>query len=348
MGLQILALACLIGAIALGFIRKTNVGFVCLGLALILGTIGGMSSGDIYKGFPYKLFATLLGTMLFFSLLQENGTLNQVSHAMTRLCGKKTFLVPVIIYLISFLLSAAGPGAISVQTVMVLFAVPLGVHMGVNPVLMGIMAVLGAVGGTASPIALTGIIVSDLMAEMDMSIQPSQVFLGVSVANFLCAAAMYLVFRGWKPCEKKGAAADESQRIQFTANQKISLAAMLVMVVSVVGFSQDIGLVCFTLSLVLILLRAGDEKKAMKMIPWSTLILICGVSVLMNITQILGGIELLSDILASFMTRRTERSRQSRSSPPCRRTSSGTAGPAPSTFHRTVGHSIYPTENLTA
>lgn len=65
MALQVLALVCLVGAIVLGFVRKMNVGIVCLGLALVLGTAGGMSSADIYKGFPYKLFATLLGTMLF-------------------------------------------------------------------------------------------------------------------------------------------------------------------------------------------------------------------------------------------------------------------------------------------
>lgn len=41
MGLQVLALACLVGAIILGFVRKMNVGIVCFGLALILGTIGG-------------------------------------------------------------------------------------------------------------------------------------------------------------------------------------------------------------------------------------------------------------------------------------------------------------------
>ena len=63
MGLQVLALACLVGAIILGFVRKMNVGIVCFGLALILGTIGGMASGKIYGGFPYKLFSTLLGKM---------------------------------------------------------------------------------------------------------------------------------------------------------------------------------------------------------------------------------------------------------------------------------------------
>ena len=53
MGLQVVALGCLIGAIVLGFVKKTNVGLVCFGLALILGKIGGIGASDIYKGFPF-------------------------------------------------------------------------------------------------------------------------------------------------------------------------------------------------------------------------------------------------------------------------------------------------------
>ena len=53
MGMQILALACLIGAIVLGFARKVNVGIVCLGLALILGKIGGIQN---YSGHPYEFY----------------------------------------------------------------------------------------------------------------------------------------------------------------------------------------------------------------------------------------------------------------------------------------------------
>ena len=47
MGLQVVALGCLIGAIVLGFVKKTNVGLVCFGLALILGKIGGIGASDI-------------------------------------------------------------------------------------------------------------------------------------------------------------------------------------------------------------------------------------------------------------------------------------------------------------
>lgn len=303
MGLQVVALLFLIGAIVLGFAKKMNVGVVCLGLALILGKLGGMGAGDIYKGFPYKLFATLLGTMLFFSLLQQNGTLEKISKRLISICGKNTFLVPIIVYVVSFVLSAAGPGAISVQSVTVIFAVSLAVQMKVSPVLMGVMAILGAVGGTASPIALTGIIVGDLLTEMGIEGLGTPIFIGVSVSNLICAIAVYVVLGGYKFRAAKAGSKQEKET--FDRSQMISLIALLVMVVFVVGFSYDVGLICFTLSLVLMLTKAANEKAALKMIPWSVLILIAGVNVLMNITQKLGGIDLLASILASFMSTRT-------------------------------------------
>ena len=287
----------------LGFAKKMNVGVVCLGLALILGKLGGMGAGDIYKGFPYKLFATLLGTMLFFSLLQQNGTLEKISKRLISICGKNTFLVPIIVYVVSFVLSAAGPGAISVQSVTVIFAVSLAVQMKVSPVLMGVMAILGAVGGTASPIALTGIIVGDLLTEMGIEGLGTPIFIGVSVSNLICAIAVYVALGGYK--FRAAEAGSKQEKEAFDRSQMISLIALLVMVVLVVGFSYDVGLICFTLSLVLMLTKAANEKAALKMIPWSVLILIAGVNVLMNITQKLGGIDLLASILASFMSTRT-------------------------------------------
>ena len=110
----------------------------------------------------------------------------------------------------------------------------------------------------------------------------------------------YKIRRAAGPVGEKGGAGSGLDK-----KQSVSLAALLVMVVLVVGFSYDVGLVCLTLSLILMLLGAADEKKAIKMIPWNVLILISGVNVLMNITQKMGGIDLLSDILASFMSART-------------------------------------------
>ncbi len=303
MSMSFIALLFLVGAIVVGFVKKINVGFISLGLALILGKLGNMPAKKIYAGFPGSLFLTLLGTMFFFGLLQENGTLDKASKKLTRLCGTKVFLVPWVVYIVSYILSAIGPGAISVQTVMVLFAVPLAFHLGASPILMGIMAILGAVGGTASPVALTGIIVGNLLGQMNIAMPGRDIFMGVTAANFICAVVIYIVFKGWTLRGKE--TVEEEKPEPFNGLQKLSVLLIIAMFVFVVGFSQDVGFVCFTLSLILLLTGKVDAKKAVKNLPWNTLILICGICVLMNEVKQLKGIDLLAKGLASFMSQGT-------------------------------------------
>ena len=112
--LQSIALFFLVMAIVLGFVRKINVGIVSLGMALVLALIGGVKISVLFTGFPTKLFLTLLGTMFFFCLLQENHTLELLSKKIVSALANRQYLVPVIVYLVSYVLSAVGPGAISV------------------------------------------------------------------------------------------------------------------------------------------------------------------------------------------------------------------------------------------
>lgn len=52
----------------------------------------------------------------------------------------------------------------------------------------------------------------------------------------------------------------------------------------------------------MILLGIGDEKTAFKSVPWSTLIMVCGVGVLMNLVIATGGINLLAQAISKAMT----------------------------------------------
>ena len=61
------------------------------------------------------------------------------------------------------------------------------------------------------------------------------------------------------------------------------IIAIIVMVICCIGFKLDTGLFAFAAAAVLILLGAVDEKKAIKGIPWGTLVFICGVGVLINV-----------------------------------------------------------------
>ena len=124
------------------------------------------------------------------------------------------------------------------------------------------------------------------------------VFLGVSLANFICAVVLYIFLKGYKI---KIDVKTSDENLIFNKEQKISILSLLLLIITVVGFQYDVGLVSFLLALILILLKVGNEKTAIKKIPWGVLILILGVSVLMSVTKAMGGIDLLADILASMM-----------------------------------------------
>ena len=294
--MQTISLLVLIVAIAIGFWKNINVGIVSLALGFILTAAMGISVKVLVAGFPTKLFLTLLGTMYFFALLQDNQTLELLSRKIISLFKTRPFLMPVVIYVVSYVMSAAGPGAISVQSVMVIFAVSLAVQMKANPILM-------AVGGTASPIALTGIIVKDLTASLHVPGIAVPVFYGVTAANVFIAAIFYVVLGGYRMTldanlQNVGGGA-------FTREQKICLAGLAALVVMVVIFRMDVGFVSFFLAFLLMLVGAAGKKRPVKLVPWNVLILICGISVLMSVIKKAGGIKLLADLLASLMTEGT-------------------------------------------
>lgn len=127
------------------------------------------------------------------------------------------------------------------------------------------------------------------------------VFLGVTASNVICAVLLYLFFKGYK-LKPTG----QMENLEaFNREQKICIVALAALVIAVVGFQYDVGLVAFTLSVVLLLLGVVNEKAALKLVPWSVLLLICGVSILMGVTKVMGGIDLLSDLLSKLMNRIT-------------------------------------------
>ncbi|MBU2703990.1 di/tricarboxylate transporter [Sporomusaceae bacterium BoRhaA] len=297
--MELIALLFLIGAIAFGIVRNINVGLVSIGLSIVLAMIGHIDVKTVFAGFPTQLFVTLLGTMFLFSQLQNNQTLKVFSNKIVSLVGDRIFLIPIVVYLFSYVLSAAGPGALSVLPIAVILAVSLAIQMEISPIMMGTLGALGAVGGTLSPIAMTGIIVQGLLSAQNIPGMQTQLFFCGGLINFSCAVLVYFYFKGYKL--KPNIHVSVGENPDFNIQQKLSLVALLVLVVSVIGFKMDVGLVSFTIALVLIALKAADEQAAIKLVPWSVLIMVCGVNVLMNVTQKLGGIKLLANILASFM-----------------------------------------------
>ena len=76
---------------------------------------------------------------------------------------------------------------------------------------------------------------------------------------------------------------------------------LALLIILVIGFKLDVGLVAFALSIIMLATRAGNEKAGIARIPWGVIIMVCGVNVLMTLTQKLGGVKLLASALSTFM-----------------------------------------------
>lgn len=302
MSIAVLSLLFLVIVVALGYIKDLNVGVLAIIASFVLVLIGGLDMDMVLDGFPSSLFLNLLGTMYLFALLQENGTLSLLSKKLVSIVGKRTYLTPIVVYVISYIISAVGPGAISAQAIMIPFSVLLSVQMGIKPYMMSSMAILGTVAGTTSPVALTGIIVGGIIEDMTfpgVENTLSAMMLDVTIMNAFCAIVIYILFKGYKLKPSETAIAEENQK--FNRDQILCLVGMLVLVLCVLFLGFNVGIVGFCVAVVLSLLNAVDISIGFKRVPWGVLILVGGMSILMDITFDVGGIELLTTLLQSFM-----------------------------------------------
>ena len=269
------SLAALGLAIFLGFVKKMNTGLLCTALALLVGRLAGISDDEIIRGFNYSLFLMLLGVTYLFGLAEINGTLALLSKKIVALSGRRTYLVPIVMYLFATILSALGPGTIPTAAIMMVFGMTLAKEMNINPAMLAAIIFLGAAGGGMSPLAATGIIGLNLCGEFGLTGIEEPLLMNGVLSSTVYAVLIYFAFGGY--------------RLQSD-------------IVLVLFFHINVGLASFGVAAILSFLNVSDETAALRRIPWGTLLLICGVGVLMNVIILTGGIDLLSDALASIMS----------------------------------------------
>ncbi len=301
--MALLSLVFLFIAIILGFFRKMNTGLLSIAFALVLGRMAGIADEEIIKGFNASLFLMLLGVTYLFSLAQLNGTLDLLAQKIIALAGKRTYLIPVIIYVFSTILAAIGPGTVPTMAIMMVFSMALAAEMQISPVLLATLTALGATGGGVSPLAATGIIGINLCAEFGLTGIEREFLLNGILASTIYAVIVYILLGGYKLRVQTEAAAKEIAA--FNCKQLLTMAGIAAMVLLVMVWRINVGLVSFAVAAVLSFLHVSDEVRALKHIPWGTLLLITGVGVLMQLIIDLGGIDVLSSILVSVMSERT-------------------------------------------
>lgn len=292
-------------AIVLSCTTRLNVGLLALALAWVIGVyLGDLPVRDVTGNFPVSLFLTLAGVTLLFSQARVNGTLDIVAHNATRLCRGRVGFVPVMYFALGAAIASAGPGNIATTGLLAPMAMATATRVGIPPFLMAIMVGNGCNAGALSPLAPSGIIVSGIMERIGLPGFEVSTWLYNLGAHAIVAFSAYLLFGGWKLLARRErvSLAQDGDVPPLGAHQRLTLAIIGLLIIGVVFGGVDIGMAAFSAAVLLTLLRAADEQAAIKAMPWSTIMMVCGVTVLIGLLEQTGGMDLFSDLLSRAAT----------------------------------------------
>ena len=307
MSLGAVTLGALAVAIVLSCTTRLNVGLLALALAWVIGVyVGDLPLREVTAGFPVDLFLTLAGVTLLFAQAHVNGTLDIVAHNAMRLCRGRVGLVPIMYFGLGAVLASAGPGNIATTGLLAPMAMATALKMRISPFLMAIMVGNGCNSGSLSPLAPTGIIVTGLMERIGFPGLELQTWAYNLGAHAIVAFAGYFLFGGFKLLARADRVEIESEPVQKLGRHQILTLAMIgVLIVGVIAGGFNIGMAAFAGAVLLSLLRAADDAEAIKRMPWGTILMVCGVTVLIGLLEKTGGMDLMTGLLSSVATQAT-------------------------------------------
>lgn len=321
MNMGLISLLVLVVAIFIGFKRGVNTGLVSIAFAFLLGffvmtniskdpavaKMVSMSSADakgtaLVAGWNTSLFFTLVGMTFLFSIAKVNGTLELMARKAAYMAGGNKKLIPILFFIFATILAAIGPGNIAVCALILPIAMAVAHEEKINSLLMAAMVIAGSNAGGLSPIAPTGIIGTQLAEKIGFN-TAMHVFINMLIAQVVIAVACYIVLGGLKLKSDTGGVKEKPGG--FAGVQIQTLVVIALVVAAIILLKLHIGMVAFLGGAVLLLMNAADEKKTIAAMPWGTLILVCGVGVLVNVVDKAGGIQYLTDTLTAFMGTKT-------------------------------------------
>ncbi|MDD5917669.1 MAG: SLC13 family permease [bacterium] len=311
----IVFLAAIVLAVIIGTKTKCNIGVVGLALAFLIGTmLMGKKITEVIGYFPYKLLFTMMVVTFFYGYASENGAIQGIASRLIYASRKKPWALPIALYIATFVVSAMGAGAAATPVFMSPIAFTLAAQMGFNPMLALLAVFLGSLGGGLQAWTSSGVMFKGIAANTLTEAEASSVSWGYGitliVACTLFFLLMYVVFKGYKV-----KAVDIKKPEPFDKKQKITLIIILAMMVLIIvpvfcnmflpnpvtkwfASKFDIQVLSVIGVIVCSALRLANTADVVKnKIPWTTIIMICGMSTMIGLAVDMG----VADVIGSWL-----------------------------------------------
>ncbi|TCL36500.1 di/tricarboxylate transporter [Anaerospora hongkongensis] len=308
-----------------------NVGFLGIAFAIIVGGIWGETTAAKVMGyFPTGLFMILVGVTFLFGMAQTNGTMEKLTAYSVRLCKGNTAFMPLIIFVLTTFVTTIGPGNIAGTALMAPVAMAIATRIGMPAFLMTLIVVGAANGAAFSPFAPTGIISNGIIAKMagglgitDLSGLAWKIHFNSEIAQGLVNIGGFFILGGWAWIKKQRGETLNIDELApkpepFNKHQilTLSMVGILILLVvlpglpatkalfskTVLNLLSNVGSIAFMLAGVLMLTGSGDSKAAIKVMPWGVMLMVCGVTVLIEVMDKAGGLNALVKVIGAIST----------------------------------------------
>ncbi|MBP2033059.1 di/tricarboxylate transporter [Clostridium algifaecis] len=309
----IVVLAILI-SIALGYKTKINTGFFAMGFAYIIGCfVLNLKASQVIAMWPISIFFVIFSVSLFYNFALVNGTLEKLSLHILYKCRKMPKLLPFVIFFAAVLISGLGAGYFTVMVFLAPLTLLLCKETGMSTMVGSIILSYGSLAGANFMTSGCGIVFKSFIESAgfkDLSfVYTAYIFIITMIVPILLILA-FVIFS--KNLRNMGKTLDIKKPEPFDKNQKINLYLIIAMVLIVlvppvlhlvipknavitfINSKMDVGLVSIIFSIIVLMLKIADQKAAIAKVPWSTLIMICGVGMLISVAIKAGTIKLLA------------------------------------------------------
>jgi hypothetical protein len=314
---QVVAVVLLVLIFAIASWRSISMGAVALVAAYFAGVFYyGLNSADIAAGFPGSMFITLLGVTYFFGIGRTNGTVGQIVKSVVHAVHGRVVLIPWVFFLLAAVITASG--ALSIATYSIL--IPMGLAFArshrISPLLMGLSILNGTNAGGFSPVAVYFNIVSGVLADNGVHIQPIPIFVATFLVNAVLNIFVFFLLDGRDILRKQGrhaprttrrpsATTSESPPLERTPWSRIQIFTILLMLGIIIGgvvFGMDVGFLALTAAVILALVSPEEASRGLIEIGWGVILLIGGMVTYINMLDNAGVIDELALSVAGIGT----------------------------------------------
>ncbi|MBX4270055.1 SLC13 family permease [Clostridium estertheticum] len=301
--------------ITLGYKTRVNPGFFAMCFAYIIGCfILNLKATEIIGMWSLSMFFVIFSVSLFYNFALVNGTLENISQHLLYSCRKAPNLLPLVIYFAAVLIGGLGAGFFTVLVLLAPITLILCEKTGMSRIVGAISLNYGALAGGNFMTSSSGVVFKSLIETAGFKESGFVYITYIFIVTFIIPIFVISFLTMFsKNLSKVGKNLEIEKPKAFDKKQKTNLYLIVLMLavilippvlhliipenaaITFINSKIDVGLVSIVFTVVALMLNLGDEKKVIATVPWSTIIMICGVGMLIQVAMKAGTIALLAN-----------------------------------------------------